>query len=103
MDAVGGAADLSPQLLARNEDVLKIPPFYIQGRCVTQISVDLFLLGTLNVQSWLSITWQIFIVATYLKSMFKLRSGVQNRPYFENIGPHWSKFGSFVDKHHILI
>ena len=22
--------------------------------------------------------------------------------YFENIGPNWSKLGSFVDKHHIL-
>ena len=27
----------------------------------------------------------------------------KNRAYFENIGPNWSKLGSFVDiKHHIL-
>ena len=31
----------------------------------------------------------------------QLRFGVQNRPYFENSGPKWSKLGSFVDKHHI--
>ena len=27
---------------------------------------------------------------------------VQKSGYFENIGPNWSKLGSFVDEHHTL-
>ena len=27
----------------------------------------------------------------------------KNRPYFENSGPNWRKFGISVDKHHILL
>ena len=38
----------------------------------------------------------------YLKSMASYRSVYRNLEHFENIGPNWSKLGSFVDKHHIL-
>ena len=36
------------------------------------------------------------------KEHVQLGFGVQNRPYFENCGPKWSKRGSVADKHNML-
>ena len=41
-------------------------------------------------------------VPSTLKSMFNQGLVYTNRPYFESIGPNWSKLGSFADKHYIL-
>ena len=35
-------------------------------------------------------------------SIVNYRAVYKNLEYFENIGPNWSKLGSFVDKHRTL-
>ena len=34
--------------------------------------------------------------------MISYRVAYKNLEYFKNVGPNWSKVGSFVDKHHRL-
>ena len=38
-------------------------------------------------------------------SHFYVKKGLvyENRPYFHNSGPNWSKPGSFVDNHHTCV
>ena len=45
---------------------------------------------------------EAFAMSNKVSSMFSLGLLHKNRAYFENSGAKWSKFGSFVEKHHIL-